>query len=150
MALTEAWLQGVIDREIEGVELVMLEQTGGKGRKVVRLYIDREGGVTHDLCGVVSGAVGRALDEAETFRGPYTLEVSSPGLERPLRKREHFEAQVGKKVYVRTRVAVDGAKAWQGTLAEVLPDAVLVEDGAKRARIPLREISSARLIYESK
>ena len=150
MALTEAWLQGVIDREVEGVELVMLEQTGGRGQKVVRLYIDREGGVTHDLCGVVSEAVGRALDETDTFRGPYTLEVSSPGLERPLRKREHFEAQVGKKIYVKTRVAVEGAKVWQGVLMEVLPDAVLVDGGAKRAEIPLGDITSARLIYEFK
>ena len=79
---------------------------------------------------------------------PYTLEVSSPGLERPLRKREHFEAQVGKKVYVKTRVPVDGTKVWQGRLVEVTPEAVLVEDGAKQARIPLSDISSAHLIYD--
>jgi ribosome maturation factor RimP len=148
MSLTEAWLQRVIDREVEGVELVMLEQVGRRQQKVVRLYIDHAGGVTHDLCGRVSEAVGKALDEEETFSGPYTLEVSSPGLERPLRKREHFEPQVGKKVYVKTRVPVAGAKVWQGRLAEVTPDAVLVEDGAKRVRIPLSDISGAHLMFE--
>jgi ribosome maturation factor RimP len=148
MALTEAWLQQVIDREVEGVELVMLEQVGGRQQKVVRLYIDHAAGVTHDLCGRVSEAVGKALDADGAFGGPYTLEVSSPGLERPLRKREHFESQVGKKVYVKTRVPVDGAKVWQGRLVEVTPDAVLVEDGAKQVRIPQGDISGAHLIFE--
>jgi ribosome maturation factor RimP len=148
MTLTEAWLQQVIDREVEGVELVMLEQAGGKQHRVLRLYVDHADGVTHDLCGVVSEAVGRALDEEESIAGPYTLEVSSPGLERPLRKREHFETQVGKKVYVKTRVPVEGAKVWQGRLVQVTPDAVLVEDGVKQVWIQLSEISSAHLIYE--
>jgi ribosome maturation factor RimP len=142
MALSEAWLQEIIDLEVEGVELVLLEQVGGKGQKVVRLFIDHADGVTHELCGRVSYAVSVVLD------GPYTLEVSSPGLERPLRKKEHFEAQVGKKVYVKTRVPVEGTKVWQGRLVEVTPDAVLVEDEARRVKIQLSDISSAHLIYE--
>ena len=148
MALTEAWLQQVIDREVEGVELVMLERAGGKTSKVVRLYIDSEGGVTHELCGRVSEVVGRALDEETELGGPYTLEVSSPGLERPLRKREHFQSQVGKKVYVKTRVAVEGNKVRRGRLVEVLADAVVVEDETKRVSIRLDDITSAHLIYE--
>jgi ribosome maturation factor RimP len=148
MALSETWLQQVIDQEVEGVELVMLEQGGGQRQRVVRLYIDHAGGVTHEMCGRVSEAVGRVMDEAKAIGGPYTLEVSSPGLERPLRKREHFESQVGKKVYIRTRVPVEGAKVWQGRLVEVTPDAVLVEDGAKRVMVQLSDISSAHLIFE--
>jgi hypothetical protein len=62
MALSEAWLQQIIDREVEGVELVLLEQVGGKGQKVVRLFIDHAGGVTHELCGRVSDAVSVVLD----------------------------------------------------------------------------------------
>jgi ribosome maturation factor RimP len=65
-----------------------------------------------------------------------------------LRKKEHFEAQVGKKVYVKTRVPVEGTKVWQGRLVEVTPDAVLVEDEARRVKIQLSDISSAHLIYE--
>jgi ribosome maturation factor RimP len=148
MALSETWLQQVIDREVEGVELVMLEQAGGQRQSVVRLYIDHADGVTHELCGRVSEAVGRTLEEAETLGGPYTLEVSSPGLDRPLRKREHFESQVGEKVYIKTRVPVEGAKVWHGRLLEVTPDSVLVEDGAKQVRVQLSDISSAHLIYE--
>jgi ribosome maturation factor RimP len=148
MALSESWLQQVIDRGVEGVELVMLEQAGGNKQRVVRLYIDHAAGVTHELCGRVSEVVGMALDEEGTFNGPYLLEVSSPGLERPLRKREHFESQVGKKVYVKTRVPVEGAKVWQGRLVEVTPETVVIEDGAKQARIQLSDISSAHLIFE--
>ena len=54
MALTEAWFQQVIDREVEGVELVLLEQAGDRRKKILRLYIDHAGGVTHDLCAKVS------------------------------------------------------------------------------------------------
>ena len=150
VALSEAWVQGIIDQEVEGVELVLLEEVGSRRQRIIRLYIDHQGGVTHELCGRVSGAVGRALDEVDTVEGAYTLEVSSPGLERPLRKRSHFEAQVGKKVYVKTRVPVEGTKVWQGILAEVGPDEIVVKDAGREARIPLGEIGSAHLIYEFK
>jgi ribosome maturation factor RimP len=148
VALSEAWIQDVIDREVEGVELVVLEEVGNRRQKIIRLFVDHPGGVTHELCSRVSTAVGAALDEADMFEGAYTLEVSSPGLERPLRKRSHFEAQVGKKVYVKTRVPIEGAKVWQGTLLEVSEAGLLVNDTGREARIPLEEISSAHLIYE--
>ncbi len=146
--LTEAWIQQVIDSEIEDVELVTLEEAGSRRQRIVRLYIDRSDGVTHDLCARVSGAVGRALDKADAFEGAYTLEVSSPGIERPLRKRSHFEAQLGKKVYVKTRVPIEGSKIWQGVLLEVGPDEIVVQEAGREARIPLGEIGSAHLIYE--
>jgi ribosome maturation factor RimP len=122
MALTENWLQQVIDQGVGGVEVVILEQVGNRRQKTVRLFIDHPGGVTHELCGRVSEVVGRALDEVDAIGCPYTLEVSSPGLDRPLRKREHFEAQVGKSIYVKTRVPVDGSKVWQGRLMELTPE----------------------------
>ncbi len=148
MTVTETWLQRVIEEELEGVELVLLEQVGGQRQRTMRLYIDHPGGVTHELCSRVSEAVGKALDEVDAFGGPYTLEVSSPGLERPLRKREHFEAQVGKKVHVRTKVPVGGSKVWQGTLAEVTPEAIVVEDDGRAIKIELSDINNAHLIYE--
>jgi ribosome maturation factor RimP len=150
VALSEAWLQQIIDREVEGVELVVLEEVGSRRQKTLRLYIDHPGGVTHELCSLVSGAVGRALDEAGAIEGEYDLEVSSPGIERPLRKRHHFEAQVGKKVYVKTRTPVEGSKVWQGILLEVGADEIVVQEAGREARIPLGEISSAHLIYEFK
>ncbi len=148
MALTEEWFQQVIDRAVDGVELVLLEEAGGRRYKILRLYIDHPGGVSHDACAKVSAAVGKALDEVDAFEGSYTLEVSSPGIERPLRKRSHFEAQVGKKVYVKTRQPVEGSKIWQGILLEVVDDTVVVHEAGREARIPLEEITSAHLMYE--
>ena len=148
MALTEEWFQQVVDREVEDVELVVLEEAGNRRNKILRLYIDRPGGVNHDLCAKVSAAVGKALDEVDAFEGAYTLEVSSPGIERPLRRRSHFEAQIGKKVYIKTREPVDGSKVWQGLLLEVVGGAVVIEEAGREARIPLEEISSAHLMYE--
>jgi ribosome maturation factor RimP len=148
VALSETWVQQLIDHEVEGVELVLLEEVGSRTQKTLRLYIDHPAGVTHELCSRVSGVVGQALDEADSVEGSYTLEVSSPGLERPLRKRSHFEAQVGKKVYVKTRAPIEGAKVWQGILLEVADDAIVIEDAGRQARIPLGEIGSAHLIYE--
>jgi ribosome maturation factor RimP len=148
MAVTETWLQQVIDGEVGGVELVLLEQLGGKGHRTLRLYIDHREGVTHDLCGRVSEVVGKALDDADAIDGSYTLEVSSPGLERPLRKREHFQSQLGKKVYVKARVPVEGRKVWQGQLVEVRPGAVVVEDAGHRAIIDMGDISGAHSVYE--
>ncbi len=148
MRLSEAWFQEIIDREVEGVELLVLEQVGSERQKTLRLYIDHPDGVTHELCSRVSGVVAQALDEADPLGGAYTLEVSSPGLERPLRKLSHFKAQVGKKVYVKTRVPVQGSKVWQGLLLEVGADEVVVQEAGRLARIPLGEIVSAHLIYE--
>ena len=148
MELTEGWFQRVIDEEVEGVELVVLEEAGSRRRKILRLYVDHPEGVTHDLCVRVSGVVGRALDEVDAFAGAYVLEVSSPGIERPLRKRSHFEAPLGKKVYVKTRVPVEGSKVWQGILLEVGTDEIVVQEAGRDARIPLGEIDSAHLIYE--
>lgn len=148
VAFSEAWFQEVISQGAEGVELVLLEEVGGRRQKIIRLYIDHPKGVTHELCSLVSGVVGRALDDAGAYEAAYTLEVSSPGLERPLRRRSHFEAQLGKKVYVKTRVAVDGRKVRQGVLREVGTDEIVIEETGREVRIPLGEISSAHLIYE--
>jgi ribosome maturation factor RimP len=148
VAPTEEWYQQVIDREVDDVELVLLEEAGNRRNKIVRLFIDHPGGVNHDLCARVSAAVGTALDEVDAFEGAYSLEVSSPGIERPLRKRSHFEAQIGKKVYVKTLEPVEGSKVWQGILLEVLDDAVVVQEAGREARIPLDEITTAHLLYE--
>jgi ribosome maturation factor RimP len=146
--LTEAWFQQIIDREVGGAELVILEEAGSRRQRILRLYVDHPDGVTHDLCARISGAVGRALEETSGIDGPYSLEVSSPGIERPLRKRSHFEAQLGKKVYVKSREPVEGSKVWQGTLVEVGTDEIVVQEAGREARIALGEISSAHLIYE--
>jgi len=146
--LTEDWLQAIIDQTVDDVELVILEEAGSRRQRVLRLYIDHPGGVTHELCARVSAEVERALDESNAIEGPYTLEVSSPGIERPLRKRGHFEVQLGKTVYVKTKVPVEGGKVWQGKLVDVGLDEIVVEDAGRQVRIRLDDIGAAHLKYE--
>ncbi len=148
LELTEAWFQAVIDREVEGVELVALDNAGSARRKIIRLYVDHPAGVTHDLCAQVSAAVGQALDELDAIDTTYVLEVSSPGLDRPLRRRSHFVSQIGKKVYVKTRTPVEGSKVWQGILLEVGTEEIVVTEAGREGRIPFGDITSAHLIYE--
>jgi ribosome maturation factor RimP len=148
LRLSEDRLQEIIDSKVEGTELVLFEQAGNRRRRILRLYVDHPEGVTHELCARVSAAVSEVLDEAEGFTEPYTLEVSSPGIERPLRKQSHFEAQLGKTVYVKTKMPIEGGKVWQGTLVEVGADAIVVEDSGRKAKIPLCEIADAHLKCE--
>ncbi len=148
MELSEAWFQQIIDQEVEGVELVLLQMAGSRRQKILRLYIDHQDGVTHELCARVSIAIEKVLDENDVIEGAYMLEVSSPGIERPLRSRSHFEAQLGKMVYVKTKMPVEGSKVWQGTLLEVGEDVIVVEEHGRVARIPLGDVGSAHLIYE--
>ena len=148
MDLTEAWFQEVIEREGGDVELVMAQVAGGRRERIIRLFVDHPDGVTHEVCARVSALVGQALDETEVIDGPYTLEVSSPGIERPLRKRSHFEAQLGKTVYVKTRVPIQGRKVWQGVLRGVGLDEIEIEEAGEAASIPLGEISDAHLKFE--
>src|SRR2546423_5293931 len=82
----------------EGLELVDVEIGGGHGRQTLRLFIDRPGGVSLDDCTSVSRALSTALDVEDPIQGAYDLEVSSPGLDRPLPTPEHFENYAGEKI----------------------------------------------------
>jgi ribosome maturation factor RimP len=141
-------VQEILDARFDDVELVALEEAGNRQRRVVRLFVDHPGGVTHDLLVEVSAVVGAAFDEAGNPSGSYTLEVSSPGLERPLTKPAHFAAQVGKKVYVKTREPVDGQKVWQGLLEQSDESAFTVVEGTRRARIEHANVAKAHLVFE--
>lgn len=148
MKLDEDSVQAIIDRHLEDVEVLLVEVTGNRARRIVRVFLDYPGGVTHDLCGRLSHALGQAIEANNLIDGPYSLEVSSPGLDRPLRKPEHFAAQVGRRISVRTQEPVDGRKAWQGELVQADAEAVeLLQDG-RQVRIPFSKIARANLIYE--
>lgn len=148
MKLSEKWVQDVLDGMQASVELVLLEEAGNRRQRVVRLFVDHPDGVTHDLCAEVSRVVGEALDRLDWADGPYTLEVSSPGLERPLRRPEHFRAQLGKKVYVKTFAPVAGRKVWRGSLTDVGEQSIVVREGAEEAEVRFDQIARAHLVYE--
>ena len=127
-----------------GYELVELEFQG----KLLRLYIDQAQGVTLDDCEKVSRQVGAVLDVADPIPGHYTLEVSSPGLDRPLRKPADFTARVGQRARIELTLPLDGRRRFAGTLHGLENDAVLIEVDGALFRLPLGQIAKARLVPE--
>jgi ribosome maturation factor RimP len=122
------------------VDLVDFE-VRGRPAPTLTLFIDRPGGVDLDLCAAVSHAL-------EDLRERYALEVSSPGLDRRLRKPEHFAAQLGREVAVRTREPVEGRRNFRGVLQAAAQDSVilLLEDGSG-VTLPLAGLDKAHVVY---
>lgn len=109
-----------------GMELVDLEFRAERSGWVLRLYVDRQGGVGVDDCARVSRECSVVLDAEELIKRSFRLEVSSPGIERRLRKPTHFEQQVGERVQIKMRKPVGGRKRVTGELIEVRDDGVTV------------------------
>jgi len=132
-----------------GLELVDVEYRREGHGWVLRLYIDREGGVSLDDCTAVSREISRYLEVEDPIEHAYHLEVSSPGLERPLRKKKDFLRFRGRLARVRMREKLDGQRTFVGVLAGLEADEILLEmeDGRLR-RLPLEDMSRARLLYE--
>ena len=119
-------------------------QREGRGG-VLRIYIDRAAGITVDDCASVSHAVSQILDTQDPIKGHYTLEVSSPGLDRILRTRAHFERFVGGKIFAELKLPMDGRRRFAGVLKSVLDDTIVVEVDGKAHTLPLDRIQKARL-----
>ena len=129
-----------------GFELVEVDMAVSHGRRTLRVFIHRRGGVTLDECARVSKAIGALLDDEDLFRGRYYLEVSSPGAERKLRSREDFRIFVGSKVSLRTS-SVDGEpRTIKGLIEDFSGDVVTVRDeGGISVAVPIGDISGAKL-----
>jgi ribosome maturation factor RimP len=137
----------------EGFELVDVEFVHEREGWVLRLFIDKAGGVGLEDCSKASHAVETALDVEDCIPHEYHLEVSSPGLNRPLTKAEHFKKAIGKKVKVKTYGPIGEGptprKNFSGVLQGLEGDVVLVEvEGAGAFRIPLKDIAKANLEFE--
>jgi len=129
-----------------GFELVDVEYAADGGRNVLRVYIDRPDGITVDDCAKVSRQVSAVLDVEDPIPEGYTLEVSSPGLDRPLVKRADFERFAGQDVKVRMREAVSGRRNFKGMLVGVEGDAIVVNVDQERFSLPIARIERARLV----
>ena len=136
--------------EALGYELVDLEfaQSGRGG--VLRIFIDRRAqdgaaGITVDDCANVSHAVSRELETQDPIKGHYTLEVSSPGFDRILRTRAHFERFVGKRIFAELKLPIAGRRRFVGELKAIAGDAIVVEVDGTAHSLPLERIQKARL-----
>jgi len=132
----------------EGLELVDVELAGAGGRTTLRLYVDRAGGVSLDDCSSISRAVSAALDVEDPIEGAYDLEVSSPGLDRPLRTPEHFQKFAGEEVRIKAFGPIselENRKTFHGTLRGFEDAKVLVEVDGKLFRVPHDRIAKAHV-----
>jgi len=130
-----------------GYELIdVTAPTGPNG--VLRVYIDHEAGINLDDCELVSRQVSAVLDVEDPLPGKYVLEVSSPGLNRPLRTIEHFQRYCNQLVKVRLDQARDGRRNFSGRLLSVEGQELVVEVDKETFRLALSDIASAQLVYE--
>ena len=141
--------EGVIARE--GYELVDVELVTERGRSILRMFIDTvpagtlEQGVGVDDCARVSRMVGDILEVDETLSAAYTLEVSSPGLFRPLTKPEHYDRVIGERIKVKTFAKHEGRKIFTGILTGLQEGIVSVDIDGDVFSVPLDGVSKANL-----
>ena len=133
----------------EGMELIHVECLKLHMRWIIRLFLDKENGVTLDDCTTVSNQMGDILDIHDLINGPYTLEVSSPGLDRPLSRDQDFVKYRGSKVNIKTSIKIEGVKNFHGPLVDFMEEngqkVVVIEVSGKNYRIPKAEIVKANL-----
>lgn len=130
--------------EAESAEVYDVEHNGG----VLRVLVDVEGGIGIDDLKRISRAVSRRLDETDPMPGRYTLEVSSPGLERPLRTPEHFRRAVGESIKVKTMPTPEGARRLVGTLLNADDGGFDIEVDEEQCRLLYDEVSKARTVFD--
>jgi ribosome maturation factor RimP len=132
-----------------GFELVEVEYLSQHGRWVLRLYIDKDGGVTISDCSQVSREIGDLIDVKDMIEHEYTLEVSSPGLNRPLKRERDFIRTIGKRIKVRMINPITGRRNFTGYLKDFRDGTLYLETEEGRvAALPWMEIDKANLVYE--
>ncbi len=151
MALVNNRLNGSLQPVVEamGYEWVGLEYISGqRGPGVLRIYIDKETGITLDDCGAVSHQLSGVLDLEDPIHENYHLEISSPGLDRPLFTVDHFRRFSGHAAVLKLQGKWQGRRKLQGVLGGVEDDEVLLSSDGEAYRVPLSVIQSARLVPE--
>jgi ribosome maturation factor RimP len=129
-----------------GLELVHAEVAGPEGKPILRIFIDKPVGVTHEDCATVSLHLGTTLDVEDFIHTPYTLEVSSPGIERGLYKRADYERFAGQMAKMKSRLAINGQRNFRGRIVCVEGDQVVFDDKTSgRVSVPLESIVKANL-----
>ena len=133
----------------DGIEVVEVEGKGGGGNQLVRISIDKPDGVTHADCELVSQQVSTILDVENVVPGHYTLEVSSPGVERKLLKPNDYIRFQGKKAKIVLRQPLENQRHWEGKLAGLEDSTVSLEVSTDRVlRFPLSQVERANLKFE--
>lgn len=144
----EQRVRGIAERVTidHGLELVHAEVAGPENKPIVRIFIDKPGGVTHEDCSEVSLHMGTILDVEDFIHAAYTLEVSSPGLDRGLYKKADYERFAGSLAKMRTNRPINGQRNFRGRLLGLEGEEVVFEDRTSgRVTVPLESIAKANL-----
>jgi ribosome maturation factor RimP len=144
----EERVRGIAERVAldHGLELVHAEMAGPEGKPIIRIFIDKPEGVTHEHCSEVSLHVGTLLDVEDFIHSAYTLEVSSPGLERGLYKRADYERFSGQMAKLKSRTAINGQRNFRGRIVGIKGDDVIFDDKTSgRVTVPFQSIVKANL-----
>lgn len=151
MSRIEQTLNELLEPVIAGMgcELVGIEYRASPKNALVRLYIDKPGGVDLDDCTRVSRQVSGVLDVEDPISSHYTLEVSSPGLDRPIFKSADYDRFAGEKVKLRLQVPLDGRRRLAGVLRGLRDGNVVVEENGIEINVPLSQIDKANLELEA-
>lgn len=145
--LTEELVMPIIEQN--NFELVDVEYVKEASNYYLRIYIDKEGGITVDDCEIVSRALGDLLDAKDFIEESYVLEVSSPGLGRPLKKEKDFKRSIGMEVEIHLYKAIDRQKDYTGVLIAYLDDDVTIAvDDDKEMKIERKDIALIRLAFD--
>ncbi len=139
------------ERAISGsdIEIAEVQLRGGGKARLLRVYIDKPGGVTHGDCALVSERLGKLLDEEDALPDSYTLEVSSPGVERNLLKPRDFQRVVGQKIRLAVQEPIQGQTRFEGRLAQFAGEALELEIApGELVHIPFKQVQKAKLKFE--
>jgi len=150
MAQANKQLQAVIEPAVTalGYELVGIEYIAQGKHSVLRIYIDQDEGITVDDCAEVSHQVSAVLDVEDPVQGVYTLEVSSPGLDRPLFTEAHYVRYLGEQAEIRLRSPLEGRRKFKGRLQAVNDGQVEIEVDGEVYSINLDNVDKAHLVHE--
>ena len=148
LKLREQIEQGVepLIKEV-GYELVDVEVKGGARNPIVRIFIDKEKGVSVEDCALISKKVSDYLDTEDLIQSRYTLEVSSPGLDRPLTKENDFNRRKGEKIKLFTKDSQDKRNGLQGRIADYKENSLYLETDSETVSIPAEIILKAQLLF---
>jgi len=146
MQLTDP-IHAVITKAVEatGLSFYGAEFISGGVRPILRIFIDKQGGVLVDDCQLASRQVGAALDVEGVFPKGYILEVSSPGLDRPLMVPAHYAAAVGQNVVIKLKIPKEGRRNLKGKVLSFQDEALSIDVGSEVLQLSLQEIQSARI-----
>lgn len=131
--------------EQEGIEIVTLEIVGAKKSPTIRVYIDTENGVSFDELSAAQSWINDIMDEIDPFPGAYMLEVSSPGIDRPLRTVQHFQNAMGEDVSIKTISPIANRSNFNGILSDVNNSTITVSIEGESFEIPFEQIKKANV-----